>query len=54
MLIRIPVIFTSAATRCTALCECERCKTLFGGVRERAFIAFLNTLIEFTASRGKK
>ncbi|MNB99487.1 Glycosyl hydrolase family 20, catalytic domain [compost metagenome] len=37
-----------------SLCECERCKTLFGGVRERAFIAFLNTLIEFTASRGKK
>ncbi|WP_246310995.1 glycoside hydrolase family 3 N-terminal domain-containing protein [Paenibacillus xylanilyticus] len=37
-----------------SLCECERCKVEFGGVRERAFIAFLNRLIAFTAERGKQ
>ncbi|WP_247898759.1 beta-N-acetylhexosaminidase [Paenibacillus pabuli] len=37
-----------------SLCECERCKIEFGGVRERAFIAFLNRLIAFTAERGKQ
>ncbi|QOS80451.1 family 20 glycosylhydrolase [Paenibacillus sp. JNUCC31] len=37
-----------------SLCECERCKVEFGGIRERAFIAFLNRLIAFTAERGKQ
>ncbi|GGF92105.1 hypothetical protein GCM10010912_41380 [Paenibacillus albidus] len=37
-----------------SLCECERCKIQFGGVRERAFIAFLNQLIEYTAGQGKQ
>ncbi|OAX47151.1 beta-N-acetylhexosaminidase [Paenibacillus sp. AD87] len=37
-----------------SLCECERCKIEFGSVRERAFIAFLNRLIAFTAERGKQ
>jgi|GEM_PF-92521 len=37
-----------------SLCECERCKIEFEGVRERAFIAFLNRLIAFTAERGKQ
>ncbi|MFE6076915.1 beta-N-acetylhexosaminidase [Paenibacillus sp. NPDC057886] len=37
-----------------SLCECERCKIEFGGVRERAFIAFLNRLIAFTAELGKQ
>lgn len=36
-----------------SLCECPQCKDQFGGVRERAFIAFLNRLIAFAASRGK-
>ncbi|WP_256984443.1 MULTISPECIES: glycoside hydrolase family 3 N-terminal domain-containing protein [Paenibacillus] len=37
-----------------SLCECERCKIEFGGVRERAFIAFVNRLIAFTSERGKQ
>ncbi|AIQ58793.1 DUF4838 domain-containing protein [Paenibacillus borealis] len=37
-----------------SLCECDVCKNQFGGVRERAFISFLNRLIEFTASRGRQ
>ncbi|NQX47821.1 family 20 glycosylhydrolase [Paenibacillus tritici] len=37
-----------------SLCECEACRKQFGGVRERAFISFLNRLIEFTASRGRQ
>lgn len=37
-----------------SLCECEQCSEQFGGVRERAFISFLNRLIEFTASRGRQ
>lgn len=37
-----------------SLCECEACRKEFGGVRERAFISFLNRLIEFTASRGRQ
>lgn len=36
-----------------SLCECDLCKVQFGGVRERAFISFLNRLIEFTVSRGR-
>ncbi|MRN53773.1 family 20 glycosylhydrolase [Paenibacillus monticola] len=36
-----------------SLCECGQCREAFGGIRERAFIAFLNQLIEFTANRGK-
>ncbi|MBB6732420.1 glycoside hydrolase family 20 zincin-like fold domain-containing protein [Cohnella zeiphila] len=36
-----------------SLCECETCRERFEGVRERAFITFLNRLIEFTASRGR-
>ncbi|MDO3411094.1 family 20 glycosylhydrolase [Saccharibacillus sp. CPCC 101409] len=36
-----------------SLCECEECREAFGGIRERAFIAFLNRLIEFAATRGK-
>ncbi|CAI6076161.1 Beta-hexosaminidase [Paenibacillus sp. JJ-100] len=37
-----------------SLCECERCKVEFDGVRERVFIAFLNRLIAFTVERGKQ
>ncbi|MEK3793478.1 DUF4838 domain-containing protein [Paenibacillus sp. FSL R7-0204] len=37
-----------------SLCECEACRKEFGGVRERAFISFLNRLIEFTVSRGRQ
>ncbi|GBG11145.1 hypothetical protein PAT3040_05933 [Paenibacillus agaridevorans] len=36
-----------------SLCECETCRERFEGVRERAFIAFLNRLIAFTADRGR-
>jgi len=36
-----------------SLCECETCQKCYEGVRERAFISFLNRLIEFAASRGK-
>ncbi|WP_169091512.1 glycoside hydrolase family 20 zincin-like fold domain-containing protein [Paenibacillus sp. PL91] len=36
-----------------SLCECETCREQYDGVRERAFIAFLNRLIVFTAERGK-
>ncbi|MEK3712971.1 glycoside hydrolase family 20 zincin-like fold domain-containing protein [Paenibacillus sp. FSL R7-0333] len=36
-----------------SLCECTQCREAFGGIRERAFIAFLNQLIEFTSSRGR-
>lgn len=36
-----------------SLCECAQCREAFGGIRERAFIAFLNRLIEFTSSRGR-
>lgn len=37
-----------------SLCKCEQCKEQFGGVRERAFISFLNRLIGFTVSRGRQ
>lgn len=36
-----------------SLCECEVCRERFEGVRERAFITFLNRLIAFTADRGR-
>ncbi|WP_214626699.1 glycoside hydrolase family 20 zincin-like fold domain-containing protein [Paenibacillus agaridevorans] len=36
-----------------SLCECETCLERFEGVRERAFIAFLNRLIAFAADRGR-
>ncbi|WP_240647612.1 glycoside hydrolase family 20 zincin-like fold domain-containing protein [Paenibacillus nanensis] len=36
-----------------SLCECDACRERYEGVRERAFIAFLNRLIAFTAERGK-
>ncbi|PYY26959.1 glycoside hydrolase family 3 N-terminal domain-containing protein [Paenibacillus illinoisensis] len=37
-----------------SLCECVRCQVEYEGVRERAFIAFLNQLIAYTAERGKQ
>ncbi|WP_020615077.1 glycoside hydrolase family 20 zincin-like fold domain-containing protein [Paenibacillus daejeonensis] len=36
-----------------SLCECPVCIERFDGIRERAFIAFLNQLIGFVAARGK-
>lgn len=36
-----------------SLCECELCRERYEGSRERAFIAFLNKLIDYAASRGK-
>ncbi|MEK8126697.1 DUF4838 domain-containing protein [Paenibacillus filicis] len=36
-----------------SLCECPDCQERFEGVRERAFISFLNLLIDHAASRGK-
>jgi len=36
-----------------SLCECDDCLTRYEGVRERAFISFLNRLIDFAVSKGK-
>ncbi|RTE10835.1 glycoside hydrolase family 20 zincin-like fold domain-containing protein [Paenibacillus whitsoniae] len=36
-----------------SLCECMICQERYDGVRERAFISFLNRLIAFAVSRGK-
>lgn len=36
-----------------SLCECKTCRERYDGVRERAFIFFLNRLIDFATSRGK-
>lgn len=36
-----------------SLCECPVCIERFDGIRERAFIAFLNRLIAFVVERGK-
>ncbi|WP_284646443.1 family 20 glycosylhydrolase [Paenibacillus silviterrae] len=36
-----------------SLCECETCRQSFEGSRDRAFISFVNQLIDFVASRGK-
>ena len=35
------------------LCACPECRRKYGGSRERAFIDFVNRLIEHVASRGK-
>ncbi|WP_168121788.1 family 20 glycosylhydrolase [Paenibacillus sp. HB172176] len=36
-----------------SLCECKTCIEQYEGMREHAFIAFLNRLIAFTSDRGK-
>lgn len=36
-----------------SLCECGQCRSLYQGSRERAFITFLNKLIECAVNRGK-
>lgn len=36
-----------------SLCECDACQEAFGGSRTEAFIAYVNRLIDFTASQGK-
>ncbi|MBB6729926.1 family 20 glycosylhydrolase [Cohnella zeiphila] len=37
-----------------SLCECPACREAFGGSRNRAFLSFVNRLIGFACSLGKK